>query len=442
MSTLRTLRRHSSKAISKTLTAVVYTTLLAAASVSCSASDGTKQTTITIGTFGNFGYQGLYRRYEKQHPGIKIEERTSAYADHHTSLAAHLAAGYGANDIEAIETGYIAQFKGEPQRFVNFLDEGVTNRNHQWLDWKWAESLAPDGKSQIGLGTDVGGLAICYRRDMFRQAGLPVDRDAVSRLWLDWKSYFATGRRFLQAEKNGRVKRGTKWFDGGGTVFNAMMGQAPVGYYAHGNKLVVATNPAVKAAWDQVSAAGQEGQSAGLMPLTTDWNDSFARGQFATIPCPAWMTGLIQDRAKSSAGQWDVAAVPSRGGNWGGSFLAVPAQTKHRAQAVALAKWLTQPAQQAYIFRHTGNLPSEPSLYAEPSIVHFKKAFFNNAPLGKIFTKAASDLRPRYEGPKEGDIWLTFGRGLKRVEDGDQTSDQSWRQTLAEVRRVAAGSQP
>src|SRR5690606_11662769 len=122
--------------------------------------------TLTLNLFGNMGFKELYAEYEAQHPNIKIVERTSAYNDHHRNLAAHLATGHGAADIEGIDTGFIAQFRAQPQHFVDLNKHGAERLKDRWLPWKWEASLAKNG-AQIGYGTDVGGLAMCYRRDLF-----------------------------------------------------------------------------------------------------------------------------------------------------------------------------------------------------------------------------------------------------------------------------------
>ena len=45
--------------------------------------------------------------------------------------------------------------------------------------------------------------------------------------------------------------------------------------------------------------------------------------------CPGWMLGIIEGNAEGVEG-WDIANVfPGGGGNWGGSFLTVPAQGEH-----------------------------------------------------------------------------------------------------------------
>ncbi|MEI2825945.1 MAG: extracellular solute-binding protein [Dermatophilaceae bacterium] len=57
---------------------------------------------------------------------------------------------------------------------------------------------------------------------------------------------------------------------------------------------------------------------------------------------------------------WDIAdTFPGGGGNWGGSFLTVPTQSKNPQEAKALAAWLTAPEQQIKAFKAKGTFPSQ-----------------------------------------------------------------------------------
>ncbi|MFI5586985.1 extracellular solute-binding protein [Amycolatopsis sp. NPDC051758] len=398
----------------------------------CGSGDaaGGGKVKLSLGLFGNFGYTDLIKEYQAAHPNIEITERTAAYSDHHKNLAAHLATGGGAADIEAIDTGYVAQFKATPDKFVDLNTVGGDKLKDRWLGWKWAASLAKGGQ-QIGYGTDVGGLAICYRRDLLQNAGLPADREAVSALWPTWQAFFDAGKRFQEKAPNG-----VKWMDGGPTVLNAIFGQAPVGYYDQSDQLVVDSNPALRTGWDQVVDAVKANLSAGLLYSTPTWNTGFTQGQFATVTCPAWMMTKIKDQAPDTSGKWDVASVPGGGGNWGGSYLTVPKQGKHTTEAAELAAWLTAPEQQAKVFTSQGLLPSTPSLYTDPKITGYTNPFFNNAPVGKLFTDAAKNLKPQYQGPKAGDVQTEFGNAMQRVEQGKQDGAAAWQQLVGDVAKL------
>jgi cellobiose transport system substrate-binding protein len=259
-------------------------------------------------------------------------------------------------------------------------------------------------------------------------AGLPTSRTAVSKLWPTWQAFMKTGQKFEKA-----APKGTYFFDSGSNVFNAMIGQLNPAYYDAKGNVILANNPQVKQAWNTVMTGVAAGESAGLNPFTPEWNTGFQEGNFATVTCPAWMMGYIQGQAPKTAGDWDVASVPGGGGSWGGSFLAIPKQSKNADLAYQLIKFLTSPASETYVFRQTGNLPSEPVTYSNPAIANFKNPFFSNAPVGKIFTTSVKALKPQITGPHQGDIQNASTNAIQRVEKKQQSPSASWNQFLKDV---------
>jgi cellobiose transport system substrate-binding protein len=424
------MRRRDRLTRGRLLAATAVVGLLATA---CGDSGGGDDGTVelTIATFNDFGFQDLYQQYMDEHPNITITEHVAEYQNHHTQLATRLAAGNGAADVVAIEGDFLGQFTAQPQNFHNLLDYGAGDLADRWLPWKWQQSM-PDAATQIGLGTDVGGLAICYRRDLFEQAGLPADREEVAALWPDWQGYLDTGKQFLAADT------GAQFLDSGPLLFNAVLGQAPEAFYASDGTPVVETNPAIKQAWDVVMEAVESGLSANLVQYSTQWTTGLQQGTFATITCPAWMMAFIQSQAEDTAGEWDVAAVPNGGGgNWGGSWLTVPSQSDHPQEAYELAAWLTAPEQALSVFRGIGNMPSTVELYESPELTEFSNPFFHDAPVGQIFTDAAKALEPQYQGPDSAAMRLAIQNGIRRVEDGQESPDQAWETALREAVQAA-----
>ncbi|MGW2997129.1 extracellular solute-binding protein, partial [Streptomyces sp. NPDC001193] len=162
----------------------------------CGGGDGTGdgaagggRITLRIGTFGSFGYDDttgakLYAEYEKAHPNIKIEESNVADGQKYwDTLKLRLSRNSGLADIQALEVGYIAEATG-PAMADKWADLGKTGGADlgAFLDWKVKQATTGDGKV-IGLGTDIGPMAICYNKDLFAQAKLPTDRTEVAKLW-------------------------------------------------------------------------------------------------------------------------------------------------------------------------------------------------------------------------------------------------------------------
>lgn len=400
-------------------------------STGAAAPAAAEKVKLTIGLFGDFGFKPLYEEYKKTHPNVEIVERVTQFNDHHNNLIKRLATNAGAADIEAVEVGYVSTFTAQPQKFHDLKEFGLDKRQADYLDWKWQQGLGKDGQGVLGLGTDVGGLAMCYRKDIFKKAGLPTDRTEVAAMWPTWEQYIETGKKFAAAKVEG-----SKFVDSPGEIFRAMVNQAPTGLYDAQDQIIVASNPDVKKAWDLSNQITQNDLSAKLAAFSPPWNTGFAKGSFATIICPAWMTGFIQEQAKDATGKWDIATVPGGSGNSGGSHLMVPKQSKHAKEAAELIDFLTSKENQAKVFKEEGTFPSIPSLYDDPSIQSFTKPFFGDAPIGKIYSEAAKALKPQHLGPKEADVRVAIGNGLGRVEQGKQTPDEAWAQVLADVQKI------
>ena len=387
---------------------------------------------LAINDYGVFGYKELYAEYQQSHPNVEIIESVSEYNTHHSNLINHLAAGSGAADIEAIDEGFMAQLKARPDQFANLLELGAAELEKSYAAFKWQAALSGDGKKLIGLGTDVGGLAMCYRTDLFAQAKLPTDRDAVSALWPTWEKYVATGVKFKAANT------GAAFFDAATNLYNGQVFQLEKAYYEPGtNEIIAGQNPGVKAAWDLTMKAIADGLSGKLVAWQPDWVTAFQKGKFATITCPAWMQGYIKENAPGTSGKWDIAAVPGAAGNWGGSWLTIPAQSKHQKEAYELAVFLTAPAQQVKVFKAVGNFPSAIPAMRDPSVEGFQNPFFNNAPTGKIFGESAINLKPQYQGEKHGPIRKAMEDGITRVEQGRQKPAEAWAAALKDAARVA-----
>jgi cellobiose transport system substrate-binding protein len=419
----------------KALAVGLGVTLLAAG---CGGGDGDETAaggtiTLTVKTFGEFGYDELIKQYEASHTGIKVkQENIAQLGDYTPKLQQWLTAGSGAGDVVALEEGILVKLMGKPDQFVNLLDHGAAELKGNFLDWKWQQALTQDGSKLVGLGTDIGAQGMCYRTDLFAKAGLPTDRTKVGELWPTWDGYLAAGKRFAAANT------GASFFDTAGGVFqNILMQQGDQTYFDKENKLIVDTNPGVRKAWDQTVAMVDAGLSAKLQMWGPPWNAGFKTGSFATIPCPAWMLGIIQDQAgPENAGKWDVARVPGEGAVRGGSFLAVPTQSKHQEEVAELVKYLTNPQGQTAAFKAKNNFPSSPQAIDDPAVSGAVNKYFNNAPVGKIFGESAKSLRPVYLGPENQVVGDGLGDALTAIEQGKLSADEAWTKAVSDANRA------
>ncbi|KUN39845.1 sugar-binding protein [Streptomyces longwoodensis] len=402
-----------------------------------SATGGGKKdgkVTITMGLYGVMGLKetGLLEQYEKENPGVEIKaEIAGDEQTYYTALQTRLAAGKGLKDIQGIEVGRAKEITDtQSDKFADFSD--VPGLDH-FLPWKESQITTADGKV-LGLGTDIGPMAVCYRKDYFAKAGLPTERDQVAKLWEgDWKKYVEVGRTFKKDFKGGKVA----YMDAASGLFNAMIYGSPEQFYDEKGELVYDSNPVVKEAWRLAADAAEGGLTAKLRQFQPGWDPGLANGTFATAVCPAWMLSHISEKAgPANKGKWDVAKAP-KGANWGGSFLGVVEQSPVKEEAKKLVAWLTAPEQQAHVFQEIGNIPSSRQALDSPEVKNATSAYFSGAPIGQIFGAAAQEIPDKQVlGRKDGTIKDTFSQGLTLIEQQGTARDKAWNTTAERIEKA------
>jgi cellobiose transport system substrate-binding protein len=389
-----------------------------------SSADNGGKVTISVDLFGTFGFKeaGLYKEYEKLHPNVTIKETsTEQENDYWKALNTHLAGGGGLADIQGIEVGRTASVTQQmSDKFVDLNTMGAKDLQRDYSKAKWAAVTTSDGRT-LGLGTDVGPEAICYRTDLFKKAGLPTDRTELAKKWATWDGYLKLGEQY-------KAEAGSKshWLDSISSLYSLMTGQQKERYYDASGKLVHDKNAAVKTAWDTSVKAAKDGLSAKLTQWSPSWNTAFSSGSFATIGCPAWMLGYIKGQAGDAGkGKWDIAPLPGGvAGNWGGSYLAIPKTSPHAKEAYDLIKWLTAAPQQEKLFKKQGSFPS--NIGAIEAVKDVKDPYFSDAPIGEIFGKAAEAAPAQVLGVHDRDVDQQITNALSEVEQKGTSSSTAW----------------
>ncbi|MEP6480389.1 MAG: ABC transporter substrate-binding protein [Rhodoglobus sp.] len=412
--------------------AVAGAAAIALIATGCSAGGGTssdsnEKVTLTVGTFNNFGYtDALFAEYTKLHPNVTVKQNIAKTSDDaQTNLFTKLAAGSGLSDIEAVDGDWMPKVKQYSDLFV---DLASSDNKDRYSSWKTAGGTAD--KKLIGLGTDIGPEAICYRADLLKAAGLGSTPEEVTKsLTGGWDAYYAAGKTYTAAT-------GKAWFDSAGATFQGLANQYQNFFEKDDGTVIATTNPDVKAAFTSVLTASST-LSSHLSEWSDDWAAGMANGAFATMLCPAWMLGVIQGDSPDVK-DWNIANVfPNGGGNWGGSYLLVPSQGKHTDAAKALADWLTAPEQQISAFKTAGTFPSQVAAYKDPALTGAKNAFFNDAAIGSIFIDRANAVKVTpFKGINYGAVMGAVQNGLTRVEQGQQNIDDSWTQVVADIKAL------
>ena len=415
---------HTRTALGLVTIAAVALTASGCATDAGTPDDGS--VTLTIASFNDFGYTDeLLQEYMDANPGVTIvHNRAATSNDARANFFQKLGAGSGLADVEAIEVDWLPELMQYSNKLYDLSDPAVDGR---WLDWKTEAATDADGRL-VGYGTDIGPMGVCYRSDLFAAAGLPTDRTEVAALLEGgWDRYFEVGDQYVAAT-------GNRWYDSAGATYQGMINQLANAYEENDGTVIATTNPEVEKTFRTV-LENSAGLSAKLGQWSDDWFGALSTGGYATMLCPGWMLGVISGNAADTVG-WDIADVfPGGGGNWGGSYLTVPAQGKNTEAAKKFAAWLTAPEQQIKAFANAGTFPSQVDAYTDTALTGSVNEYFANAPVGEILANRAQavDPVPPFKGPKYFQINDAAQQALTRVEEGQQTIDESWEMFVSEV---------
>ncbi len=422
---MRTMRR----AVIAAIAASAIVVPLAACSSSSGGGDG--KITLNVQVFGSFGYKeaGLYAAYEKAHPNITINESSPQNeTDYWNATQTRLAGGSGLGDINAIEVGRLAGVvQNQSDKFVDLNTmPGAKSYFSQFLPWK--EKLAQTASgTQVAAGTDIGPVAMCYRPDLFKEAGLPTDPAAVGKLWSSWEQYVDVGKTFAKSAPSG-----TFWTDSAAGLFRAAMGVTGDKYTDKSGKLIWETSPTVKASWNLTVDAIDARLTKGLTQFTPDWNQSFSTNDYATLACPAWMLTYIKGQAgDKGSGKWAVTNAPAAG-NVGGSYLAIPKTSQHQKEAWDLLKFLSSATSMQSVFEKAGNFPSNEA--AISAVQSFKDPYFSDSPTGQYLGDSAKNLpTPQVIGPHDNDVETALMNGVNEIAQKGVSPDKAWADAKAAI---------
>ncbi len=122
---------------------------------------------------------------------------------------------------------------------------------------------------------------------------------------------------------------------------------------------------------------------------------------------------------------------PGGAANWGGAFLSVPTSSEHKAEAAALADWLTQPEQQVKQFEAAGTFPSTLAAQEELAASATPNEFFQGAPVGAILAERAQGVTAQFKGPDDSLIQENvFGPALQALDHKETDAAGAWQQAL------------
>lgn len=341
------------------LTAALALTITGCGTSSAKASPTVLTVQVTDDGTGE-AYRALLGEYDREHADVKIVVRDLASADARQDLFDNLGRT-GLTDIVTVEYSWLPDLLRYSDLFAAIPKDALGDDEGRWPDWA-LRSATDDAGRVIAYPAGIAPRALCYRPDLLAAAGLPSDPASVGDLAATWPG-------LLQAAQEYTTATGRGFLDSAASAFFVMMDEhaAPFEIRATG-EIVAATNPAVRTAFDRVTA--DPAIFAGVEPGTEEWQSGAEDGAFAASFCAAGTVGdVIPGGSEIEAGTgtlaallaagWQIAeAFPGGGATSAASYLAVPAAGSHVDRAREVADWLTAPEQQIALFTAAGAFPS------------------------------------------------------------------------------------
>jgi cellobiose transport system substrate-binding protein len=349
-------------------------------------------------------------------------------SDYDTKVRTSMAAHRDVPDILAINANISTYFPDEDQ-FVDLRQLGADQVKSEYLGWKWNLGIAPDGK-QIGFPMDTGPTALYYRPDMFAQAGLPTDPQAVAGRIKTWDDYLQAGVQ-VKAATHGK----SYMIDSINTVFSQMMAQSPTLFFDRAGHYL-GDQAHVRQIWNEAVKSDKMGVTAKVLSSTSPqaWNEALSNGLVASFVGAVWMKQILSEAAPNTAGKWRVAPAPGGAGNNGGSFLAITTACQYPKEAFAVVQWLQSPANQVLDYKGVQLFPSAISDLNDPGL-HQSEAFYGGQDTTTIFAQSARQVPLSYYGPENDVVAAAFTDQLSLVEFQAKNPDQAWNDAQQEAQR-------
>ena len=350
--------------------------------------------------------------YAKVNPQIKVNFVNTPFADAHDKLLTSFAAGSGAPDVASIEIGRIGGFtaKGGLVNLAEAPFDGAKYKNDM-VAYKWIQGSTEDGRL-IAMPWDIGPAGFWYRTDLFEAAGYPTEPEKIEEMIGGSKH---TWDDFLNFAKEFKAKSGgkTSLFANANTdIYGAVYRQQGEGYQ-EGNKILIeekALRP-----FQLAAQARKAGIDANIEWWGADWAAGMKANAFAGMVIGGWEQTFLQRDHPQTIGKWRVIHAPESNYNWGGSFVAIPEQSKNKEAAWEFIKWACCTAEgQNALFKKSGVFPAYKPAWQDP-LYDAPVEFYGGQKAYRLYAEIADNVKAIFRTPNDVQLDDIVGAELTMV---------------------------
>src|SRR5581483_3289893 len=373
-------------------------------------------------------------------PGIQVDIVEYAPADVYQKLPLALSAGSAGPDVSLVENSHLAQIVA-----LGGLAD-LTDRVKPYLDkmnkFKWYDA-EKDGK-YYAMPWDSGPVVLYYRRDVFKNAGLPDSPEEVSKLVATWDDY-------LQVCKTIKDKTGAECFSNNkaknfGRLYEMMLWQQGLGYYDAKGQITV-DSPQNVATLEKMGEFWKNNLTSDQLEWTDGWYAELASQDkpIATIVEASWMGVFLKTWiAPGTAGKWGVARMPAfhsgqvRAANDGGSTFVITEQSQNKDAAWAFVEYvLGRDQSQLKMFAYSDFIPSLETTYTNPLFIE-PDSFFGGQVARKTYVDVVKEIPRAYiYGPNYAMMNGFVATAIQKYATGQADAATALKEAAASIRQQA-----
>lgn len=353
---------------------------------------GTK-TKIVVGGWpsGDEAFKAIIPEFNKQYPDVEVTLNFMQTADHHQQLSTAVAAGTGAPDVAMLEQAWVGRYK-DAGGFENLLNApyNAGDMKSDFVEYKWNLASSVDGKSLVGLVWDIGPASLFYRRDVFKDAGLPSEPDEVEKLLSTWDGVLKAAEAIYKPNERWLFHNAFYLYS-----WNYMNRDF------YNDKLELNLDkPGSKEALEAAITMRKNGWDAQISDMwQQEAHAAMASGSVAAVVSGCWYGGFLKSWiAKDTSGLWGITRIPGgiEDSNWGGSYLAIPSQSKNKEAAWNFIKFaLATKEAQNTMFKTVDYFPGYIPAWDDP-MYNEEDPFFAGQKTKALWVDISKNLKPSF----------------------------------------------
>lgn len=393
-------------------------TTTASGSDSCKASSG--KVTLNFTTWVP-GMDKVVALWNAKNPKIQVKVTTGpsgnagTYQNYFNELKANKAP-----DVGQIEYDTLPAFRvqGGLQDFG--ACPGVAAAKSEFSAGLWNQVTFGEKSAVYAIPQDSGPMALYYRADLFKKAGIPVPTT--------WDEYAAAAVKIkaLGGAITNFPKGDVNWFAG---LVSQNGGQW---FKTSGGKWTVDLNSPES---NKVATYWQDLISKKLVTtipgFTDQWNNAYNTGKDWTWVSAVWGANSISSGAPKTSGKWAVAPMPqwtagaNVSGAWGGSSNVVFKGSKHPAEAAKFILWLNTSTEALNALIAGANLYPASTAGDQLPALSEGVPFYGNQPIYKLFGEAGKAISPFTWGPTMTQTYSDVSDGFGSALSGSGTLEDA-----------------